>query len=208
MTVVAWAAGSARYREVALTLRRTCRGLGPGPLRVLDAGGGEGRDAVALALLGHEVTVLDSSRPALAAARDAAAAAGVSENLRTVDADLDDVAALARLTRHRAGGSGSFDLVLCHDVLPERGSTSQVVADVAALTSSVVVGGAVSLLAPVGEQEDPRRLHLPREFAEEALLAAGCEIGHRAEDLGSVSTGRGDEETVGYWHLVGTRRDG
>lgn len=205
MTVVAWTAGSARYQEVALTLRRTCRALGRGPLRVLDAGGGEGRDAVALALLGHEVTVLDSSRPALAAARDAAAVAGVSQNLRTVDADLDDVAALARLTRHRAGGTGSFDLVLCHDVLPERGSTARVVADVVALTSSVVVGGAVSLLAPVGGQDDPLRLDLPRGFAEEALLAAGCEIAHRAQGLGPVATGRGGEAVLGYWHLVGHR---
>lgn len=205
MTVAAWTAGSARYEEVARTLRRTCRELGPGPLRVLDAGGGEGRDAVALALLGHEVTVLDSSRPALAAAREAAAAAGVGQNLRTVDADLDDVAVLAGLTRHRAGGSGSFDLVLCHDVLPERGTTARVVADVAALTSSVVVGGAVSLLAPVGVHDDPRRLDLSRDFAEEALLAAGCEIGHRVEDLGSVATGAGDEAVLGYWHLVGHR---
>lgn len=205
MSVVAWTATSARYREVAVTLRRTCRELGPGPLRVLDAGGGEGRDAVALALLGHDVTVLDSSRQALAAARDAAAVAGVSDNFRTVDADLDDVSALARLTHHRAGGSGSFHLVLCHDVLPERGSLAQVVADVAALTSSVRVGGAVSLLAPVGLPEDPNLLELDRDLVEEALLAAGCEIGHRVDDLGSVAAGRGAEGIAQYWHLIGTR---
>ena len=205
MSVVAWTPTSARYREVALTLRRTCRELGPGPLRVLDAGGGEGRDAVALALLGHDVTVLDSSRQALAAAREAAAAAGVSDTFRTVDADLDDVAALARITRHRDWGSGSYDLVLCHDVLPERGSTARVVADVAALTSSVHAGGAVSLLAPVGAPQDPALLGLDRDLVEDALLAAGCEIVHRAADLGSATTGRGARDAVRYWHLVGLR---
>ncbi len=33
--------------------------LGPGPLRVLDAGGGEGQTAIKVAQLGHHVTLCD-----------------------------------------------------------------------------------------------------------------------------------------------------
>ena len=140
--------GRLRYRVVAALLRGALEGLGPAPLRVLDAGGGDGRDAVQLALAGHAVTVLDTSADVLGAARAAATAAGVAERLHTVAADLEDLSALAALTRHRAGGSGSFDVVLCHDVLQHRGSTGQVAADVATLTSSLRPGGLLSLLAP------------------------------------------------------------
>ena len=35
--------------------------LGPGPLRVLDAGGGEGQTAIKVAQLGHHVTLCDLS---------------------------------------------------------------------------------------------------------------------------------------------------
>ena len=137
-----------RYRVLARVLRGWLDQLGPAPLRVLDAGGGDGRDAVQLALDGHEVTVLDTAPEMLALARAAAAAAGVGDRLHTVVAGLEDLTALATLTRHRAGGSGSFDVVLCHDVLQHRGSTAQVVADVATLASSVRPGGLLSLLAP------------------------------------------------------------
>nr|WP_276610967.1 methyltransferase domain-containing protein [Kineococcus siccus] len=119
-----------------------------GPLRVLDAGGGDGRDAVQLALQGHDVTVLDTAPDALDLARTAAAAAGVGDRLHTVAADLEDLHALAALTRHRQGGSGSFDVVLCHDVLQHRGSPAQVRADVSTLASSLRPGGLLSLLAP------------------------------------------------------------
>ncbi|WP_432571369.1 class I SAM-dependent methyltransferase [Kineococcus sp. SYSU DK005] len=140
--------GRLRYRVVAALLRGALEELGPAPLRVLDAGGGDGRDALQLALAGHAVTVLDTSADVLGAARAAATAAGVAERLHTVAAGLEDLSALAALTRHRAGGSGSFDVVLCHDVLQHRGSTAQVAADVATLTSSLRPGGLLSLLAP------------------------------------------------------------
>ncbi|WP_337059441.1 class I SAM-dependent methyltransferase [Kineococcus sp. G2] len=140
--------GRLRYRVLAALLRERCARLGPAPLRVLDAGGGDGRDALQLALAGHEVTVLDTSADVLGAARAAAAAAGVGDRVRTVAADLEDLTALAALTRHRAGGSGSFDVVLCHDVLQHRGSLAQVGADVAVLASSLRPGGLLSLMAP------------------------------------------------------------
>ncbi|WP_432544041.1 methyltransferase domain-containing protein [Kineococcus sp. SYSU DK002] len=176
-------------------------GLGPAPLRVLDAGGGDGRDAVDLARLGHDVTVLDPSGRALAAAQERAAGAGVAHRVRTVDADLDDIAALAAITHHRAGGSGSFDLVLCHDVLPARGTLAQVVADVAALTSSVHAGGAISLLAPAGAPARAGLLRLDRDLVQGALLASGCELlpvgGDVVDEVGGVT----------HWHLLARRAD-
>ncbi|MBB2901782.1 S-adenosylmethionine-dependent methyltransferase [Kineococcus radiotolerans] len=199
--------GRLRYRVVARVLREWCAELGGEPLRVLDAGGGDGRDAVQFALAGHAVTVLDRSPEMLALARAAAGAAGVGDRLHTVAADLEDLTALAALTRHREGGSGSFDVVLCHDVLQHRRSHEQVRADVATLTSSVRPGGLVSLLAPdpaadvvatvlregpaaawvVLDAEralDPgtgrSALRLSPEFAEDALTEAGCDVAQRA----------------------------
>ncbi|RAY16540.1 SAM-dependent methyltransferase [Actinomadura craniellae] len=101
---------------------------------VIDAGGGTGGFAVPLAELGHRVTVVDSSPDALAALERRAAEAGV-----TVRAVQGDAAELPDLL-----GSGSADLVLCHNVLeyvddPER--------TMAALASTVRPGGSISVLA-------------------------------------------------------------
>ncbi|WP_432498636.1 class I SAM-dependent methyltransferase [Kineococcus auxinigenes] len=199
--------GRLRYRVLVALLRERCAQLGPAPLRVLDAGGGDGRDALQLALAGHEVTVLDASPDVLGAARAAATAAGVADRLRTVAADLEDLTALAALTRHRAGGSGSFDVVLCHDVLQHRGSAQQVADDVATLASSLRPGGLLSLMAPNPAADvlaavlregpaqawvlldaergvDPATgrsvLRLDPAVVEEAVRAAGCEVTGRA----------------------------
>ncbi|WP_432562706.1 class I SAM-dependent methyltransferase [Kineococcus sp. SYSU DK003] len=198
--------GRLRYHVVARVLASWTAELGAG-LRVLDAGGGDGRDALPFALAGHDVTVLDRSPEMLALARAAATAAGVVDRVHTVNADLEDLAALAALTRHREGGSGSFDVVLCHDVLQHRSSHQQVRADVAALVSSARPGGLVSLLAPnppadvvaavlrdgpaagwvavdAERATDPgtghTALRLAPEFVEDALTEAGCEVGDRA----------------------------
>lgn len=187
-----------RDRLVESSLRPYLASSGRNLLRILDAGGGDGRDAVELARLGHEVTVLDTAGSALAAAQERAAAAGVAHRIRTVSVDLDDIATLATITKHRAGGSGSFDLVLCHDVLPARGTQAQVVADVAALTSSVHAGGALSLLAPVGDP-GPGLLRLERELVQGALLASGCEIEQIGDDVLDEATG------VRHWHLLARR---
>jgi S-adenosylmethionine-dependent methyltransferase len=198
--------GRLRYHVVHRVLRSWTADLGPG-LRVLDAGGGDGRDALPFALAGHDVTVLDRSPEALALARAAAAAAGVEDRVHTVSADLEDLTALAELTRHRAGGSGSFDVVMCHDVLQHRASHEQVRADAATLVSSVRSGGLLTLLAPnppadvlaaalregpsaawialdAERSADPgtghTALRLAPEFVEDALDAVGCGVVGRA----------------------------
>jgi len=128
--------GRLRYRVVRETLARTCAALGPAPLRVLDVGGGDGGDVLPLAEQGHDVTVLDFSAPLLEEARSAAVSRRVGDRVRTVRADLDDLP---------AAGLGTFDLVVCHNVLQYR---EDVPSTVALLAASVAEGGALSLLAP------------------------------------------------------------
>lgn len=106
------------------------------PLRVLDAGCGQGTQAIGLARLGHEVVGLDRSEELLGLAAEAARAEGpaVGGRLRFVAGDL-----LALGGEHR----GAFDLVCCHGVamyLPSLDAT------VGAVLGAARPGGLVSLL--------------------------------------------------------------
>jgi ribonuclease HI/2-polyprenyl-3-methyl-5-hydroxy-6-metoxy-1,4-benzoquinol methylase len=163
--------GRLRYRIVAHVLQGVCRDLqqntGRTRLRVLDVGGGDGMDAVPLALAGHDVTVLDSSPTLLRRARERARREGVS--LRLVEADL---AQLGRVVAARQGTAlsaqgtglpaqgtglpaqgtavleqvraGGYDLVLCHFVLGYCDDPAATVVDLARLVGPV---GALSLAA-------------------------------------------------------------
>jgi S-adenosylmethionine-dependent methyltransferase len=123
-----------RYAVVRRTLGSSLVTL-PGPLRVLDVGGGDGLDSLPLAEDGHDVTVLDPSEEMLAAAAGRASAAGVS--LRPVRGGIDDLPAL--------DGSGGFDVVLCHFLVQYR---DDLAGDVARLVAAAGPGGLVSVIAP------------------------------------------------------------
>jgi S-adenosylmethionine-dependent methyltransferase len=92
------------------------------PRQALDLGGGTGAMAVRLARHGFEVTVLDPSSPMLEFARRAAHEAGVAERIALKQGDAGQLASLFPL--------GSFDLIVCHNVL-------EFVADPAAVLRSV-----------------------------------------------------------------------
>lgn len=111
--------------------------VGRAPARVFDCGGGSGRRAVPLALLGAEVTVVDSSIDALAILDRRAAEAGVSEHVTAVQADIESLADLASVA--------SVDLVLLHDVLD---STPDGRAVVAAAAGVLHPGGYLSVVVP------------------------------------------------------------
>jgi tellurite methyltransferase len=75
------------------------------PGRALDLAGGGGRNAVALARAGFDVTVADVSPVGLELARERAEAAGVP--IRTVEVDLDE----------QPPPPGPWDLILVHHFL-------------------------------------------------------------------------------------------
>jgi len=124
-----------RYAVVEETLRRQADELGGsigGRLRVLDIGGGDARDALPLALAGHDVTVMDPAAPWLAEARRRAGEAGAT--ITTLEGGLDDLPEAA-----------DYDLVLCHFVLHYRPAGA---GDVARLARLVRPGGRVSVMCP------------------------------------------------------------
>lgn len=120
--------GRIRYAVVGEVLRRQARALGEG-LRVLDVGGGDARDALPLALAGHEVTIVDPASAWLAEAQRRAEEAAVL--ITTVEGGLDDLP------------EGEWDLVLCHLVLRYRSAGE---GDLAALASRIRPGGRLSVV--------------------------------------------------------------
>jgi ubiquinone/menaquinone biosynthesis C-methylase UbiE len=78
-------------------------------LRALDLGCGTGAATVRLARLGINVTLLDSSPAMLEIAKRAAREAGVGGKIALKHGDADQVANLFPV--------GSFDIVLCHNIL-------------------------------------------------------------------------------------------
>ncbi|MBE2236553.1 MAG: methyltransferase domain-containing protein [Caldilineaceae bacterium] len=124
-----------RYLLVEATLRRLIGDQAS--LHVLDVGGGDGRDALPLARQGHTVLVLDYVSEMLAAATQRAAEAGLQERVAV------------QLANVGAGDlpvvPGSYDLVLCHNVLQYLHNPARLLqASAAALRP----GGWFSLLVP------------------------------------------------------------
>jgi S-adenosylmethionine-dependent methyltransferase len=132
-------------------------------LDIVDVGGGTGGLAVPFAALGHNVTVVDPSPDALAAAQRRAAEAGA--RLTAVQgeaASLDSVA-----------GTKAADLVICHNVLEYVDSPTDAMTAIAAVlrpsaTVSVLASNAVAAVlhrALAGRFTEARQL-LESERAE------------------------------------------
>jgi S-adenosylmethionine-dependent methyltransferase len=129
----AWQARLGTLRQVVrqeLVGRQVAAHVGPAPRRVLDAGCGQGTQALRLAAAGHRVTAVDSSPSLLGALRDQARASGV--RVDTVESDI-----LAMPVE------GVFDAVLCHGVLMYFADPAPVLD---ALAARVSAGGLLSLL--------------------------------------------------------------
>ena len=139
-------------------------------LDIVDVGGGTGGLAVPFAALGHNVTVVDPSPDALAAAQRRAAEAGA--RLTAVQgeaASLDSVA-----------GPKSADLVICHNVLEYVDSPADAMTAIAAVlrpaaTVSVLAANTVAAVlhrALAGRFTEARQL-LEGETAATGTAASG-----------------------------------
>lgn len=125
----------ALLRDVLLGVVATSvRDTGRQVLDIVDVGGGTGGLAVPLATLGHNVTVVDPSPDALAAAQRRAAEVAVS--LTAVQGEAASVDSLA--------GHAAADLIICHNVLEYVDSPADAMAAVARVLRPA---GTVSVLA-------------------------------------------------------------
>lgn len=184
--------GVLRNRLVAHTLRKAFTVFEGQALEVLDVGGGDGADAVGLALQGHAVTVLGPSDVSCDRVRRTGRRAGVELGVELLQADLGSLP---------AAHPGRYDALLCHNVTSY---LQDPCAATAALAQMVRPGGLLSLLAPnpagdimvaavrfaepreaievleVGKVDEPgaggpaQRVDLAT--AEQAVEAAGCEV--------------------------------
>lgn len=166
--------GRLRYTLAETNLARH---LGPEPLRVLDLAGGDGGDAVPLALRGHAVTIVDRSADMLVAAKEHADAAGVALDL--VEADVAE------------HGLDGFDVVLCHNLVQHADDAT---ACLALALAPLRVGGLLSVMAL--NQRSAPLLAAIRDTDPVAALAAletdqsrsvtldASQTLHTAEDLG------------------------
>jgi S-adenosylmethionine-dependent methyltransferase len=177
--------GRLRY---TLTEANLLRHLDDTPQRVLDVAGGNGLDAVRLAVRGHEVTLLDPAGAMLDDAIRTAESFDVADRVHVVQA--------AALDAPELFGADEFDVVLCHNLL-------QYVADrydvLAAIMAPLRRDGLLSVLAPNADsdvlrtairRQDPRRAlrELDSELSYVDLLdmelpacTAAETIGHLAE---------------------------
>ncbi len=84
------------------------------PLRILDAGGGQGQFSLRLAEAGHHVTLCDISSDMLALAASEVAEKGLQNQ---VELRHESIQSLAQNTALELKGLRPFDLVLCHAVM-------------------------------------------------------------------------------------------
>jgi S-adenosylmethionine-dependent methyltransferase len=119
-----------------LLLGQVLAALPEPPARVVDAGGGTGQLAVALARRGYQVTVVDTSPAMLATCAQRAAGEGaeVAARLATVQGDAADLPVLL--------GPASRDAAVCHDLITQVDDPAAVLAGLAGVLGD---GGVLSL---------------------------------------------------------------
>jgi S-adenosylmethionine-dependent methyltransferase len=119
-----------------LLLGQVLDALPTAPATVVDAGGGTGQLAVALARQGYRVTVVDTSAAMLATCAQRAADAGaeVAERVTAIQGDAADLPGLL--------GRDSQDAAVCHDLLTQVDDQAALLASLAGALGS---GGVLSL---------------------------------------------------------------
>lgn len=119
-----------------LLVGQVLEALPAAPATVVDAGGGTGQLAVALAAHGYRVTVVDTSPAMLATCAQRAADEGgeVAGRVATVQGDAADLPGLL--------GPGALDAAVCHDLLTHVEDRAALLASLAGVLAD---GGVLSL---------------------------------------------------------------
>ncbi|MBV1856209.1 methyltransferase domain-containing protein [Catellatospora tritici] len=134
--------GRLRY---TLAEHNIARHLDGRKLRILDVAGGNGVEAVRYAAAGHQVTLVDYAPQMLASARSLAEATGVGNRVTVIESD---VAKLVDVVE-----AASYDLVLCHNLLPY---VSDVESTLAGVLAPLRPGGLASIIAANAHSEPLR----------------------------------------------------
>ncbi|MFI9740526.1 methyltransferase domain-containing protein [Nocardia sp. NPDC052278] len=182
--------GRLRYEQAFSNLARH---LPDRRVRVLDAGGGNGIDAVRLARAGHHVTVLDTSSRSLDATRARAAQAGVEDRIECHAADIRQPASDLR--------DRLYDIVLLHNVVQYIAEPALVIGELVGLLST---GGLMSILAP-NPLCDPLAAAVRRSDLDEALRLLDTRQRESAV-YGLEYASRTADEVVGYVLGAGMNR--
>lgn len=173
--------GRLRYTLAEHNLGRHLDGR---PLKVLDVAGGNGVEAVRMAVAGHDVTVVDYSAEMLASARALAASTGVAHRVTCIESDAAKLGDVVE--------AGAYDLVLCHNLL-------QYVADVESTLVTALQplrpGGLLSVLAANAHSE-PMRIAV-RDLDLTAALESLAATRHYTQTFGTPVFPRTAEEVSG-----------
>ena len=129
--------------------------MGPGPLAILDCGGGSGSLAVPLAAGGALLTVVDVSIDALGTLLRRAVEAQVADRVTAVQGEVESLSELVQ--------PESFGVVLAHDVLS---NVTDLAAALTQLVTALKPGGALSVV--IG---NPVAVVLSRVLAGEVVSA-------------------------------------
>jgi phosphoribosylformimino-5-aminoimidazole carboxamide ribotide isomerase len=126
------------------------------PLRILDAGGGNGLDSLALARMNHQLDIVDTAQAMLDDANANAALAGVSGRINTHAIDILNIG--------KKFDKAEFDMVLCHNV-------AQFVDDIEPLLDGLFKvlnpGGRLSLIVP-NQYSLPYQAAFQKDYLDEA----------------------------------------
>ncbi|MGB7540194.1 MAG: methyltransferase domain-containing protein [Anaerolineales bacterium] len=124
-------------------------------LRILDAGGGSGYDALPLARDGHRIDLVDYSAEMLKAARTDAEREGLQETMRFHQADVLDLDQLFP--------QSVFGAVVCHNVLQFVGDVPRLLS---ILSHALALGGILSLISPNRHSLPYRKAFLDKDLDE------------------------------------------
>jgi ubiquinone/menaquinone biosynthesis C-methylase UbiE len=173
--------------------------LPPGPQRVVDVGGGEGYQAVALARSGHHVVLLDPDPAMLAAARERLAAQekAVRQRVELVRGYGEDAADLT---------GGGFDVVCCHGILMYLDDPTSMLNSVVALARP---GGLISVLAKNADAAAMRPALEGRWADAIETLETGVDRGagtvrsraHTVEGVSAALTAAGGVDVLAWYGL-------